>query len=145
MIVRPSGLLVADRRLLVMRYDYSGHTRFNLPGGNREIGEAVRTGLIREFSEELDLEAVPGDLAFTVENTAKGRETLHLVFRIDSVQGTPCLNPDHTKALEVVWLDPDALEQVQLYPAIGSFLGPWLRGVYTGPIHLGRVAQPWFD
>ena len=143
MILRPSGLVVADRRLLVMRYRYGEQDRLNLPGGNAEGGETLHEGLIREFAEELDLEVIPGEQLFTVETRAAGRQVLHLVFRIQAFSGRPCPNPQHTKSLDVQWLDGAALAAAPLYPAIGAELAAWLAGESAHPVYLGLREQPW--
>ncbi len=143
MIVRPSGLLLLDRRLLVMHYRYGGHDRFNLPGGNTEPGESLRECLIREFSEELDLEVHLGDQLFTVETRAGGREVLHLIFQIADYSGIPCLNPEHTKSLDLQWMDVEPLISAPLYPAIGPVLAAWMDQKKHHPVYLGLQNQPW--
>ena len=148
MIIRPCGLVVRDGRLLLMRYQYSGQQRFNLPGGNRDAGESIRECLVREFSEELGLEVTPGELLFSVETDAGNREVLHMVFQIHQAKGNPRLNPRHTQAIEVVWLRAEPLKHAPLYPALGPILGSWLRGGSGGhypphAVYLGRIEQAW--
>ncbi|MBF0179286.1 MAG: NUDIX domain-containing protein [Magnetococcales bacterium] len=142
--IRPCGLLVREHRLLTLLYQYEGHDRHNLPGGNLEPGEAILDCLVREFAEELDLAVQPGELLFSAETLAGDKHTLHLAFRLACQNTSPRLNPDQVKASRLCWLDADALQQVSLYPAIGSALVPFLRGAPIVPAFLGRVAQPWY-
>ncbi|MEO5378300.1 MAG: NUDIX hydrolase [Magnetococcus sp. DMHC-6] len=145
-VVRPSGVLVCDQKLLVMRYQYGGRDRFNLPGGNLESNEDIRSCLFREFNEELGLKVVSEDLLAAVETFIGDRYVLHLVFPIRSYTGQPCLNPQYTKALELLWLTSKELEEAPLYPAIGIGLARWMeKGVLGGGVFRGRISQPWFD
>ncbi|MBF0371508.1 MAG: NUDIX hydrolase [Magnetococcales bacterium] len=146
MIVRPSGLVVRKGRLLTMRYRYGGQERFNLPGGNHDPGESAASCLIREFAEELGMEVLQlGDLLWVAETAAGGREVMHLVYDIPDCCGEALPNPDHTKALEAVWLPLEALESAPLYPALGKNLIRWMQNHDSGTVYLGRLPQPWFD
>ncbi|MBF0357167.1 MAG: NUDIX domain-containing protein [Magnetococcales bacterium] len=143
MIVRPAGIWVVDGQVLTMRYQYSGRDRFNLPGGNQEFGEEIKAGLVREFAEELGVVVEVGDLLWTAETLVAGREVLHLLFKVESMVGSPLLNPDETKALELVWLNPEEVVKVPLYPAIGSCLKPWLKENKKSATYLGCINQDW--
>ena len=144
MIVRPSGIVVQDHHLLVMRYQYGGRDRFNLPGGNLEPDEEVKSCLAREFAEELDLEIIAGDLLFCAETLVAERHVLHLIFPIFTISGTPCLNPAQTRAIQLQWLSPESVGKAPLYPDISSVLATWMRGHDTTPTYLGRLKQAWF-
>jgi 8-oxo-dGTP diphosphatase len=143
MIIRPAGVWVVDGQLLTMRYQYSGRDRFNLPGGNQEFGEEIKAGLVREFAEELGVVVEVGDLLWAAETLVADREVLHLLFEIKSVVGSPLLNPAETKALELVWLNPEEVFSAPLYPAIGSRLKPWLLDKTKSVSYLGRISQDW--
>ena len=144
MIIRPSGVVVQDRHLLVMCYRYGARDRFNLPGGNLEPGEEVTACLMREFAEELDLEITVGDLCCCAETVINARHVLHLVFQIETTTGTPCLNPAQTRAVQVQWIPFDAVGTAPLYPGIAPALAAWLSGDRRTPRYLGRVQQEWF-
>ena len=144
MVVRPSGVVVQNNHLLVMRYQYGGQDRFNLPGGNLEFGEEAKDCLAREFAEELDLEIMAGDLLFYAETMVEERQVLHLVFPIITTSGTPCLNTTQTHAIKLQWLSPEAVKNAPLYPAIAPILAAWMRGSQGTPTYLGRLKQAWF-
>jgi 8-oxo-dGTP diphosphatase len=143
MIIRPSGLWIAHGKLLTMGYRYGGQDRFNIPGGNQEPGEEIRTGLLREFQEELGVAVTVGDLLFTAETEAGGREVLHLLFEITDLIGSPQINSQETKALELAWLHPEKLASAPLYPAVGPFLAQWMASEEKPDTYLGRVFQEW--
>ncbi|MEO5362568.1 MAG: NUDIX domain-containing protein [Magnetococcus sp. DMHC-8] len=144
MIVRPSGVVVQDRHLLVMCYRYGVRDRFNLPGGNLEVGEELTVCLMREFAEELDLEIQVGDLLFCAETVLGERHVLHPVFQIVATSGSPCLNPAQTRATQVLWLPVEAVAAAPLYPGIAPTLSAWLQGDQAVPCYLGRLQQEWF-
>lgn len=143
MIIRTGGLYLKEERLLTMRYCYGHRDRFNLPGGNQEVGEDARSGLAREFREELKTEAEIGDLRWVVETSVQGREVLHLLFEIRSLTTPPQIDPAQTKALELVWLDITDLVKVSLYPGVGPVLAYWLSSGKAMSPYLGRVEQEW--
>ncbi|MBF0135590.1 MAG: NUDIX hydrolase [Magnetococcus sp. DMHC-1] len=144
MIIRPGGLLVHDGRLLLMRYEYGGQDRFNLPGGKPDPGEDWRQCLIREWAEELNLTVQPGKLIFLVESEGGGRNVLHPLFQLTGTNPPkPRLNPHQTSALEVLWLNSNTLRQAILYPHIPHVLSEWLEGKSGSDPYLGRILQPW--
>lgn len=140
-IVRPCGVVLRGQELLVLRYRYGEHDRFNLPGGNLEADETLHDCLVREFREELNLVVVPGALLHVAE-TRTDRSTVHLVFRVEHV-GEPSMNPEQVRASELVWLPVRDWAAAPLYPAIGAALSDWFAR-RSGPVHLGRIPQPWY-
>ena len=145
MIVRPSGVVVHDHRLLVMHYQYGNRDRFNLPGGKLEPGEEAQGCLVREFAEELNLEVTVGDLLFCADTLAMERHVIHLIFSVVACAGTPCLNPNETRAQRILWLSPQTLDSAPLYPAIAPALATWMRSTDPQPTYLGRLEQEWFS
>ncbi|MEO5340436.1 MAG: NUDIX domain-containing protein [Magnetococcus sp. MYC-9] len=145
-VIRPAGVVVRDRHLLVMCYRYGARDRFNLPGGNLEAGEELTTCLMREFAEELDLEITVGELLFCAETVAAERHVLHLVFRVATAAGQPCLNPAQTRAVQLRWLPLAEVAQAPLYPALAPALADWLMGEGPAtPGYLGRLQQEWLS
>ncbi|MBF0191788.1 MAG: NUDIX hydrolase [Magnetococcales bacterium] len=140
-VIRPCGIAIRDRSILVMRYRYGQNDRFNLPGGNLEPGETLHDCLRREFREELHWTITPQELLHLAE-TRTDRATLHVVFRV-TFTGEPCLDPQQVKATELLWMPLADLSDAPLYPAIGAELAAWLKG-HPAPIHLGPIEQPWF-
>jgi 8-oxo-dGTP diphosphatase len=143
MIIRPAGIWIQNGQLLTMRYQYSGRDRFNLPGGNHEDGEELSAVLVREFAEELGVEVTVGDLLFTAETHVAEREVLHLLFAINTPIGTPKINVEETKALELVWLEQKSLLNASLYPAVGVDLVQLIANGKPSKTHLGRINQEW--
>jgi 8-oxo-dGTP diphosphatase len=144
MIIRPAGLLVQQQRLLTMRYRYGTHDRFNLPGGNLEADETLPVGLAREFREELAIQVAVGDLLFCAETFVAERHTIHLLFPVTLVQGTPALVPAATRASALVWIPLTQLAETPLYPNLGPQLAAVLQGAPPLERYLGPLPQEWF-
>ncbi|WP_130472223.1 NUDIX domain-containing protein [Candidatus Magnetaquicoccus inordinatus] len=144
MIIRPAGLVRHQNQLLTMRYRYGEHDRFNLPGGNLEAGESAPACLQREFREELALRIEVEDLLFCAETIVGERHTVHLIFPVTVLEGSPCLQPGATRAIEICWLPFNIVAQSSLYPNISAPLTHWLLQHSVRERYLGTLSQEWF-
>lgn len=143
MRVRPSVAIVEQGKLLTMRYKFGGQDVFALPGGNPDPGEGMTTTICRELEEELSVTVNLGEVLLAGEVVSWGtrEDVLHFVFSGRIEEGDVCLNPAHTTALEVVWLDCKQLAENTLYPNVGARLTEILSGGVPG-IFMGEIDQP---
>jgi len=120
MKVRGAALIIREGKLLVLAYDYPKGRIFAIPGGGMEDGESLAETIIREYREELGLEVAIGPLRYVGDMMRQGdiKQAIHVVFEARILAGTPLLNPHHTSAADVLWLDLSELDAVRLYPAI---------------------------
>lgn len=128
-----------------MRYQYGGEDVFALPGGNCDRGETLPQTVIREIQEELGITADIGEMILAGEMLLSERsdDVLHVVFAARNLQGEPKLNPAETTALELVWVPVVGLDQLNLYPNIGTKIQPWFTSAtYLG--YIGRIEQQYF-
>lgn len=147
MNVRPSIIILQNRRILLMRYSCSGKDVYGLPGGNPDQYETLENTLIRELQEELNVDVKITGLAFVGEVIfrEKGSSTLHCVFRGQISSGAPVLNPAQTTALSCEWLSLEEAASVNMYPNIGKFIKELLSGdCLLGPRYIGQIEQKWF-
>jgi len=147
MNVRPSMVIVKDKKILVMKYNYNGNTVYGLPGGNPDRDETLEQTLIRELKEELNLEVAVGPLILTGEVifAEKNKSTLHCVFLGASFSGSPALNPDHTTALTAEWKEVAEIDSLNLYPNVGQHIKSLLNENKPDTnIYIGRIDQKWF-
>ncbi len=96
---------------LTLRYCYGDREVYALPGGNPDPGESLHEALRRELKEELGVMSDINEMVSCGEviwNEVQ-KETLHVVFKTKII-GSPTLNPEHTTALELVWLPIDKLD-----------------------------------
>jgi 8-oxo-dGTP diphosphatase len=144
MKTRPSAIIIADNKLLTLKYIYSETEIYAIPGGNLEFGEKLEQALIRELSEEIGLEIEVQNLLFLAEVHQQDKETLHCVFNAQIVSGTPKLNPNETTALEICWIPLDAIEDFNLYPNIKTQLKEHFLEGKDHHVFLGEITQPWY-
>lgn len=141
MKIRPSVAINRDGKILLMKYIYGGVEVYNLPGGNAEELESIAETVKRELVEEMNLEIEVSDMILVGEThqELKNNSVLHIVFNASIKNGEPKLNPEHTSALEVVWMDIDKLSTLNMYPNVGNVL-------YKPRIHpyIGTINQNWF-
>lgn len=143
MNIRPALVILRDGKILTMRYRYGEKDVYNLPGGNVDFGEGLKDTLVRELVEELNLQVSVGDMLFAGEVHLKEKQTLHCIFKGEILSGEPVLNPEETTALEVYWLEPEKLGEVNLYPNVGEALKYAMDGEQINWF-LGKIEQKWF-
>lgn len=145
MKVRPSVALIKGDKILLMRYRYGDADVFNLPGGNTDPGETLVQTLQRELVEELGIEIAVEELLLTGEVILSQQKTdvLHCVFRAKIIQGIPILNPIETSSLEVLWKNIDELDQLEMYPNVGSDLQTRLYTSDKLSAYVGKILQRW--
>lgn len=146
MKVRPSAIILNGESILTLRYCYGNVNVFALPGGNPDPGENLTEALARELTEELGVytEIDKMILCGEVIWAEKKIETLHIVFASKISDGIPQLNPEHTTALEIVWLPFSVLADTLLYPNVGKHILTYIEGK-TESSHIGVIDQPYIQ
>jgi 8-oxo-dGTP diphosphatase len=146
MRVRPAALIIQDNALLTMRYRYGDREVYMLPGGNPDPGETLREALQRELHEELGLEVQVGTLLLCGEVIGWGsrEDTLHCVFEVPVLPGTPVLNPEQTSAEALVWVPVADAPALTLYPQVGEALLALRQGTLPS-VHVGVIEQPYVE
>jgi ADP-ribose pyrophosphatase YjhB (NUDIX family) len=143
MKTRPSAIIIADNKLLTLKYNYNGNTLYAIPGGNLEFGEKLEEALARELEEEIGLEIEVQNLIFIAEVHVQKKDTLHCIFKAKIVSGIPNLNPKETTALEICWLPINDLEDYNLYPNIKTEIKEHFLEGKDHQVFLGEINQPW--
>ncbi len=145
MKIRPAILIVENKRILTMQYNYGGQEVFNLPGGNLEFGEHLAEALAREMQEEMGIEVSVGELLMVGEVffEEQKKQTFHFIFEGNIIEGIPILNPKETSAIAIKWLTINELSSVNLYPNISEKLLQYFRGSLPDK-YIGKIEQKWF-
>lgn len=140
MKIRPSVAIVKDGKLMLMKYIYGGVEVYNLPGGNAEEMEAIAETVERELMEELNLSVKANQLLLVGEThqASNNNSVLHLIFDAQILEGIPQLNPEHTTALEVVWIALHDIHLLNMYPNVGRLL------FKNQTPYVGQIPQQWF-
>lgn len=144
MKTRPSAIILADNKILTLKYNYNGSLLYAIPGGNLEFGEKLEEALKRELQEEIGLEIEVQNLLFLAEVHQQNKDTLHCVFNSKVVSGIPQLNPKETTALEICWLPIETIEDYNLYPNIKTQIKEHFVEAKDHHVFLGEISQPWF-
>ncbi len=113
--VRPSGVLVEDGRLLLVRQSVAPHRRWSLPGGRLEHGETIEHCLIREWQEETGLDIMVGDLLYVTDRITGRDHIVHLTFLVSNAGSGP-LPSEWTHLDAHVSATAEPLRQIRMVP-----------------------------
>ncbi len=147
MIVRPSMIILRGKKILLLKYNYSGHDVYGLPGGNPEGIETLEDTLVRELKDELNLSVKLDRLALAGEviSPENKKTALHCVFLGQIEDGTPRINPEHTTALDCEWKEVNKLDSLNLYPNVGKYIKNLVLQKHLLPNpYIGKIEQKWF-
>jgi 8-oxo-dGTP diphosphatase len=139
--LRASGLLVQDRRLLMVKQARGGEAYWLLPGGGVEYGETLAEALRREFLEELGMRISVDRLLAIVESispdTSYPKHVVHMMFEVSAAREVP---PEARDAaiLAVAFLDEVELRNADVRPPINEFLCDCTRELPKWPQYIGR-------
>lgn len=109
-VIRCRGVIIDNGELLVV--EHVGKEGFlALPGGHLEWGEDIKTGLVRELEEELDVTPVVGDLLYVHNYTQQnGTQAVEFFFAVTNAADYRILGDDPTHVHElsfVDWVNPN--------------------------------------
>lgn len=87
-LVRVTGFLVEDGRLLLVRERLRERAHWNLPGGRPEAGESIESALVREMREETGLDIEVGELLYVTDRfKSLGNQIVDLSFSVRRIGG----------------------------------------------------------
>lgn len=139
--LRVSGVLVEERRLLMVEQERLGERYWLLPGGGVAFGETLSEALRREFLEELGMRVAVDRLLAIVESISPDptytKHVVHLMFAVSAAREVPPL-PRDDAVLSAAFLDEVELRQIDLRPPINEFLCDCTRDLPKWPQYLGR-------
>lgn len=145
MKVRPAACIIKNSKILLMRYEYNGHSVYNFPGGNREEGESIYDTLEREMVEELGITIKVNELIVVGEVISKDlkSDALHLIFNCEIIENEPVINKNETSAIDLAWIEIEEISHLNLYPNVGLELIDRLSD-NKKPAYLSKIKQVWY-
>lgn len=111
-IVRPTGVLIEDGKILLVKQRVTGSRGWSLPGGKQERGETVEEAVIRELKEETGLTVAVGELLYVCEKTDTDPPVIHITFLINRTGGKislPTNEFESTSIFDVKMVEIDEL------------------------------------
>lgn len=108
-----AGIIYLEGRFLVGRRIDGGQMggRWEFPGGKVEPGETHAQTIIREFREELGLDATPGELITTAEFENNAGKVSLYAYRVYLSLDQKVRLTEHT---ELSWVSLEEIEQLNL-------------------------------
>jgi ADP-ribose pyrophosphatase YjhB (NUDIX family) len=141
-IVRPTGILIEDGKILLVKQDVTPTRHWALPGGRQEISETLDQCLIREVKEETGLDVTIGNLLYITDRILLDSHVIHITFLIQK-NGGSLLTETELKAKgetvrKVEMVPLDKLEDYGLtrkwaelvragFPERGSYQGDYVK------------------
>jgi len=113
--VRPSGVLVQNGRLLLVRQSVTPRRHWSLPGGALEHGETIEHCLVREWKEETGLDITVGDLLYVTDRIIGRDHVVHMVFLVSNAGEKP-LPAEWTHLDAHVSTSAEPLREIRMVP-----------------------------
>ena len=139
--LRVAGLLVDERRLLMVEQARDGQRYWLVPGGGVKFGETLSEAVRREFLEELGLRVGVGRLLAIVESISPdpsyAKHVVHLIFEVSAARDMAPV-PCEAAILAAAFLDEVQLRNADVRPPISEFLSACAREMPSSPQFLGR-------
>jgi len=115
---RASGIVIRDKKILLMRQICRGEEFYNLPGGGWEIGEMLEETCKREILEEFSINVVVGKLVYILDSPRR----INFVFACEYESGDIKLGgPEKSRMTDddqyfVEWIDLSKLNELNIAP-----------------------------
>lgn len=142
-VIRVSGLLAEDNRVLLIEQDVGNRREWFFPGGKLEEGETLGEAAVREFHEETGLTVTAGRLLYIADTHFRNPPLLHILFEVKRTGGDIRV-PDagrETKPIRSIVLAE--IDELPGYGFSGRFIEQLRLGFPIGGAYLGP--DPYFD
>ena len=86
-IVRPTGILIEEHKILIVKQDVTATRHWALPGGALELGETIEQCLVREIKEETGLDVLVKELLYVCDRIRQDSHVVHMTFLVEKIGG----------------------------------------------------------
>lgn len=141
-IVRPTGILTEDGKILIVKQELIEHSHWSFPGGALEFGETIEECLVREMKEETGLDVKVKDLLYICDRFHQlNRHIIDMTFLVERTGGELQSNSfrykDRERIGEIKLIPFDKLSQYgfsqKFYQLVKNNFPN--RGSYQGDFH----------
>jgi len=87
LIVRPTGILIEENKVLLVKQDVTENRSWALPGGRLELGETLEQCLVREMKEETGLDVLVKELLYVCDRIREDSHVVHMTFLVEKIGG----------------------------------------------------------
>jgi 8-oxo-dGTP pyrophosphatase MutT (NUDIX family) len=126
--VGAAGLVVRDDQLLMVRQVRATGTRWEVPGGGQEPGEALEQTVAREVLEEAGIGAIAGTLICTYSSFRLYKNSIVIgAFYLATETGEAVLPvpQEDDGIIEAAFVDPLKLSEDEVGPLSGAVIQRW--------------------
>ena len=112
--VRPTGILIEDGKILIVKQRVDGTRGWSLPGGKLERGETLEQAVVRELKEETGLDVSAGPMLYVCEKPDADPPVIHITFLVTRASGEirlPTNEFESTPIFDVKMADIDELTE----------------------------------
>ena len=108
--MRPTGILIEDGRILVVKQEVSEQRHWSLPGGKLEYGETIEQCLVREVKEETGIDIKVKDMLYVTDRFRHmNNHVVHISFLVERMGKKP-------KTMEWKHKDEKMVREVKMIP-----------------------------
>ena len=121
--VRVGGILVNNGEILLIAHKKNNDVYWLVPGGGVDYGESLSEALIREFSEELNIEIIVDDLVLVSDSIdpAGDRHIINIFFLCRYSKGEFILG-NEIRLYDFKFFKKEEIPNIKLFPPINNEL-----------------------
>lgn len=140
--VRVAGIVISDKRILLISHKKDGNEYWLLPGGGVSFLETLEEALKREFNEELNIDVAVQKIALVCDSIDpdEKRHIINICFHC-SYEGGDYRLGDDNRLSGYGYFNAQELKQLKIYPPINDELVDIIRNK-PQTIYLGKL---WLD
>lgn len=137
--IRVAGVLLKDKKLLLIAHKKGNQVYWLLPGGGVDFGESLTEALKREFQEELGISVQVKDICCIVDSIhpEEERHIVNICFRCSCSEGTLTLGKER-RLHDFGFFSRDELEPITIFPPMKEELQQLMSDVSQSCIYLGK-------
>ena len=140
--VRVGGILITNNEVLLIAHKKGNDVYWLLPGGGVDYGEALSEALIREFSEELNIEITVNDLVLISDSIdpAGDRHIINIFFLCEYSKGELMLG-NEIRLYDFKFFKKEEIPNIKLFPPINNEL----ISIMDGGAKMKYIGKLWKD